>query len=49
MNLEQATDYLKSEGEWESVWRLDRETIIKWAIFLKNREKKKQSAKNNDK
>ncbi len=40
MNLEQATTYLKKMGEWESVWRMDRDTILKWAEFLKNRETK---------
>lgn len=38
MSLEDATKYLKKVGEWESVWRLNRDTIIKWAEFLKNRE-----------
>lgn len=42
MNLEEATKYLKKVGEWESVWRLDRETMIKWANFLKNRESVKE-------
>jgi len=38
MSLEEATAYLKKMNEWESVVSLDRETIIKWAEFLKNRE-----------
>lgn len=38
LTLEQATAFLKKIGEWESVWKLDRETIIKWANFLKDRE-----------
>jgi hypothetical protein len=45
MSLEQATTYLKKIGEWESVWRFDRDTILGWANFLKNKEKK-QSNKN---
>lgn len=39
MNLEQATTYLKKINEWESVWRFDRNTILGWANFLKDREK----------
>ena len=39
MNLEESTTYLKKIGEWESVWRFDRETISGWANFLKNKEK----------
>lgn len=38
MNLEEATKYLKKIHEWESVCRLDRDTVLKWAEFLKNRE-----------
>lgn len=38
MNLEQATVFLKKIGEWESAAKFDRETIIKWAVFLKERE-----------
>ena len=39
MNLEEATTFLKKIGERESAWRMERETIIKWANFLKEREK----------
>jgi hypothetical protein len=35
MTLEEATTLLKKLGEWESVWRLDRETILAWAEHLK--------------
>lgn len=35
MTLEEATTLLKKLGEWESVWRLDRETILAWAEYLK--------------
>ena len=50
MNLEQATTYLKKIGEWENVWRFDRNTIIGWANFLKNKEKNDDvSTKSTDK
>jgi hypothetical protein len=39
MSLQEATTLLKKLGEWETVWHLDRDTIIKWASFLKEREK----------
>lgn len=38
MTLEQATDYLKKLNEWESARKFDRETIIKWAEFLKSKK-----------
>ena len=38
MSLEEATTYLKQIGEWESVWRLERDTIVKWAEFLKKKD-----------
>lgn len=38
MNLDEATTFLKKMGEWDSVWRMERDTIIKWANFLKERE-----------
>jgi hypothetical protein len=41
MTIEEATAYLKSIDEWESVWRLERETILKWAEFLKERKVEK--------
>ena len=37
MTMEEATTYLKKLGEWEGVWHLERETIIKWAEFLKKK------------
>jgi hypothetical protein len=37
MTMEDATTYLKKLGEWEGVWHLDRDTIIKWAEFLKKK------------
>ena len=40
MSLEEATFYLKKLGEWESAWKFDRETIIKWAEFLKSKNAK---------
>jgi len=44
MSLEAATTYLKKMNEWESVVSLDRDTIIKWAEFLKNRESTEHKA-----
>ena len=38
MSMAEATEYLKKIGEWESVWKLDRDHILKWAEFLKNKE-----------
>lgn len=35
MTLEEATIFLKKLGEWDSVWRLERETILAWAEYLK--------------
>jgi hypothetical protein len=37
MNMEEAAVYLKKLGEWEGVWHLDRDTILKWAEFLRNK------------
>lgn len=42
LTLEEATDYLKKMGEWEGVWNLDRDIIIKWAEFLLVREERKK-------
>lgn len=38
MSMEEATTYLKKLNEWESVWNMERDTIIKWAEFLKKKE-----------
>jgi len=38
MTMDEAIVYLKSIKEWESVWKLERDTILKWAEFLKNKE-----------
>lgn len=38
MTMDEAITYLKSIKEWESVWKLERDTILKWAEFLKKRE-----------
>ncbi len=35
MTLEQASEYLKSLGEWWAVRNCPRETMIKWANYLK--------------
>lgn len=45
MNLEEATSYLKKIGEWESASKFNRETILKWANFLKDREENKNPPK----
>jgi hypothetical protein len=37
ISLEEATNYLKKIKEWESASKFDRETIIAWAEFLKNK------------
>lgn len=37
LSLEEATLYLKKIKEWESAVKFDRETIIAWASFLKNK------------
>ena len=42
MTMEEATNYLKKMGEWESVWRLDRDTIVKWAEYLLVHEERKK-------
>ena len=36
--LEEAINYLKKLDEWVSVQRLERDLIIAWANFLKDRE-----------
>jgi hypothetical protein len=38
MTMEEATTFLKKLGEWEGIWHMDRDTIIKWAEFLKKKE-----------
>lgn len=38
MSLEEATAYLKKLGEWEGVVNMNRETILKWAEFLKKKD-----------
>jgi hypothetical protein len=42
MNIEESTEYLKKVGEWDMVFRLERDLIIKWANFLKEREEKQK-------
>jgi hypothetical protein len=37
MSMEEVTNYLKKIGEWESVAKMDRETIMKYAEFLKKK------------
>jgi len=38
MSLIEAEKYLRKIGEWHDVVKMDRETVIKWATFLKKRE-----------
>lgn len=38
MTLLEAEKYLRSIKEWEGMTQIDRETVIKWAEFLKKRE-----------
>lgn len=38
MSLIEAEKFLRKVGEWHDVVKMDRETIIKWATFLKNKE-----------
>ena len=38
MTLSEAETYLRKVGEWHGVVCMPRDTIIKWAMFLKNRE-----------
>ena len=40
--LEEAINYLKKLDEWVSVQRLERDLIIAWANFLKDRELAKE-------
>lgn len=42
MTLAEAEQFLRKIGEWHDVVKMDRETIIKWAIFLKSKEKNKK-------
>lgn len=39
MSLSEAETLLRKLGEWHGVVGMDRETIIKWAEFLKQKEK----------
>lgn len=38
LSLSEAEQFLRKIEEWHSVSHLDRDTIIKWAEFLKNKE-----------
>ena len=37
-NLQEAETYLRKNDEWNSVKNMDRQIIINWANFLKNKE-----------
>ena len=41
MTLSEAETYLRKIGEWHGVVKMDRETVIKWAEFLKAKGVKK--------
>jgi hypothetical protein len=36
-SLQEAETYLRKVNEWNSVNKMDRETIMNWANFLKNK------------
>jgi len=35
--LQEAENYLREIGEWNSVYNMDRQVILNWANFLKNK------------
>jgi len=37
LTMDEAVIYLKSIDEWQSASKFDRDLIIKWASFLKNK------------
>ena len=37
LTMEEAIVYLKSIDEWQSAQKFDRETVLAWANFLKNK------------
>lgn len=39
MTMIEAEQILRKLGEWHGVVGMERETIIKWATYLKNKEK----------
>ena len=39
ITMSEAEQILRKFGEWHGVVGMDRETIIKWAQFLKNKHK----------
>ena len=41
MSLMEAEKFLRDVGEWHGVVKMDRDTIIKWAMFLKTKQLKK--------
>lgn len=42
ITLLEAETFLRKMGEWHSVVKMDRDTIIKWAVFLMNKEKQQK-------
>lgn len=41
ITLAEAETILRKFGEWHGVVKMDRDTIIKWAMFLEQNENKK--------
>lgn len=41
ITLLEAEQILRKFNEWHSVAKMDRETIIKWALYLENLEQEK--------
>jgi hypothetical protein len=49
MTLLEAEKYLRKIDEWHGVVKMERDTIIKWAMFLKSKEEAKKNNTNEDK
>ena len=47
MTLDEAVEFLRSVGEYDIVLKADRETVIGWATFLRNKEVDKKKTKSN--
>jgi len=45
----EAVNYLKKMGEHQTILKNDTDTLIKWAIFLKKWEEKKQNLSSKNK
>jgi hypothetical protein len=42
ITLLEAEIFLRKMGEWHGVVKMERDTIIKWALFLMNKENNKK-------